>query len=460
MVLVAALGVSFCASVLLQGGQSAQYHAAASERSSDHSSAFPSRSIKIMAPASPGGGWDQLARLMQRSLVSDHISPVSVEVINRGGAGGTIGLTELVTQHRRDPYMWMVGGSTLVSAMLMHNTRFDLTQAELLARLASEYDVIAVPIDSPFQDMGDLIEAFEKEPESFVWGGGSAGSADHLLVGMIVRELGVDPSSINYVAYPGGGEAAAAVMGGQVNAGVAGYAEWKDLEEAKKLRLLAVSAPQRMEGVNIPTLIDSGIDVHLENWRFVVAGKGLSPAERTAIENMLREMRGTDRWQRVLETYSWEDRFLTGPELDSFVAAEIRATARLLEDLGLSSSGQASKIGPYLFPNVIAVLLVVTGLALLIRMLASRNRLAGIAGAGETNPSNVEWRGFLLSAGLVLVYLIALDFVGFLISTPIYMTLQSRIMGSEKIVRNQIIFLLFTLLVFLAFEKLLSISLP
>ena len=98
---------------------------------------YPKKSITIMAPASPGGGWDQLARLMQQSLISEKISPVPVEVVNRGGAGGTIGLTELITQHRRDSYTWMVGGSTLVSAMLMHDTRFNLSEAELLARLAS-----------------------------------------------------------------------------------------------------------------------------------------------------------------------------------------------------------------------------------------------------------------------------------------------------------------------------------
>lgn len=420
---------------------------------------YPKRAITIMAPASPGGGWDQLARVMQHALVVDDITSVPVEVVNRGGAGGTIGLTELITQHRRDPYTWMVGGSTLVSAMVMHESRFTLSEATLLARLASEYDVVAVPVDSPYQSMEDLISDFRKDPSGFVWGGGSAGSADHLMVALIAQDIGVDPRQLNYVAYPGGGEAAAAVMGQQIQAGVAGFAEWKDLAEAGRMRLLAISAPQRLENVEIPTLRESGLDVELENWRFVVAGPGVPDDDRAKILQMLAEMRGSAEWKKVLKTYSWEDRYLTGPALDDFVAAETKATAALLEDLGMSGGAGASATGPYLFPTIVTVLLTVCGLVLLGQTLM-RRRLAVETGSGAAHMPDVHWPGFAFSAGLILTYVIALGLVGFLFATPVYLVLQARIIGSRTLLRDITIFVIFTAAVYFVFENLLSINVP
>jgi putative tricarboxylic transport membrane protein len=421
---------------------------------------FPKRSITIIAPASPGGGWDQLARVMQHSLIVNDIAPVNIEVVNRGGAGGTIGLTELITQHRRDPHTWMVGGSTLISAMLMHDSRFNLAEAELLARLASEFNVVAVPTDSPFNSMEELMAAFIANPDTFVWGGGSAGSADHLMIGMIARDAGIDPQTINYVAYPGGGEAAAAIMGQQIQAGVAGYAEWKDLAEAGKMRLLAISSPERLAGARIPTLKESGLDVELENWRFVIAGPGVLPDERIRILEMLTEMRDSEEWKKVLKTYSWEDRFLTGPELETYIASEMRSTALLLEDLGMTGSGRPSATGPYLFPKIVLLLLVFTGGALFLQAFMGRRASASTGSMPAKQVSEVEWRGFLLSGALIVGYIASLGMVGFLIATPIYLICQAYLMGSRSLIRDGAIFIIFTIAVFLIFEQLLSIRLP
>jgi putative tricarboxylic transport membrane protein len=426
----------------------------------DVQSAYPRKSITIIAPASPGGGWDQLARVMQHALVVQKISPVNIEVVNRGGAGGTIGLTELITRHRRDPYTWMVGGSTLVSAMLMHDSRFNLSEAELLARLASEYDVVAVPMESPFLTMQDLMTEFKENPQSFVWGGGSAGSADHLLIGMIARDAGIDPRSLNYVAYPGGGEAAAAVMGQQIQAGVAGYAEWKDLAEAGKMRLLAISSPKRLVGTDIPTLHEAGLNVELENWRFVIGGPNMSPEDRSEIVAMLTEMRNSDEWKKVLKTYSWEDRFLVGPELETYIAAETRATAELLEDLGLSGGGQVAATGPYLFPKIILTLLLLCSAALIVQGWRGRRKLQIAGAVVASSGPELEWRGFILSAGLILIYLVALNYVGFIFATPVYLTAQAYIMGNRNFVRDGTIFIIFTAAVYFGFEKLLSINVP
>ena len=166
-------------------------------------SGFPDKAITLLVGANPGGGWDQLARLMQHILVTEDISPVPVEVINRGGAGGAIGLAELATKHRRNGNIVMVAGSTLASATISHGSRFSMLDTVPLARIISEYDVVAVPIDSPYQSMQELVEQLRADPESVVWGGGSAASVDHILIGLIAQAAGVDPRRITYVASPG-----------------------------------------------------------------------------------------------------------------------------------------------------------------------------------------------------------------------------------------------------------------
>ena len=462
----AALWVALAAAVCVYAGPFAleilnSVSVSAAERDAQRS--FPHRPITILAPANPGGGWDQLARVMQHVMTVEDISPVPVEVINRGGAGGTIALAELIIKDRADPYTLMVGGSSLVSALVMHESRFNLSEVALIARLASEYDVIAVPYDSPFEDLDDLLEELKGEPESFVWGGGSAGSADHLLVSMIAREAGIDPARLNYVAYAGGGEAAAAVMGRQVAAGVAGYAEWKDLAAANKMRLLAISSSGRHSDIDIPTITEFGLDVVLENWRFVVAPPGIGAAERQRLLEMITAMRNSEQWHKILARYSWEDRFLTGPELEQFIADETSSTAKLLTDIGLGALGQGyAPAGPYLFPTVIVVLL-----ALLAGMLAFQrfHRIAMPRHNSEEQPADnserrLSWQRFALSAGLILIYLFALDEVGFYYATPVYLVLQALLMGGDAVRRNFIVAVFFTSTVYLLFEKLLLISVP
>lgn len=190
----------------------------------------PAVPLTIVAPANPGGGWDQTARLLQLALERDQLVSEPVEVVNQGGAGGTIGLAELVDSRRGDSHALMIGGYGMLGAVLMHGSRYTLKDVTPIARLTSEYQVIAVPAASPFKTLEDLLTAFKAAPESISWAGGSAGSADHIFIALLAERLGVDPARINYVAFTGGGDAATAVMGGQVSVGVsasANGARWR-----------------------------------------------------------------------------------------------------------------------------------------------------------------------------------------------------------------------------------------
>src|SRR5690606_14482554 len=99
---------------------------------------------KIMAPAGPGGGWDQTARTMQQALQDEGISP-SVQVTNVPGAGGTIGLAQFVNAAKGDPSQLIVGGYVMVGAILTNNSPVTLADITPIARLTGEYEVFVVP---------------------------------------------------------------------------------------------------------------------------------------------------------------------------------------------------------------------------------------------------------------------------------------------------------------------------
>ena len=288
----------------------------------------------IMAPANPGGGWDQTARTMQDVLQKEGISP-TVQVVNVPGAGGTIGLAQFASQNAGNPDALIVGGYVMVGAILTNNAPVGLDAVTPIARLTGEYEAVVVPASSPIQTIDQLVEQLKANPGAVSWAGGSAGGTDHIAVGLIAKAAGVDPTKINYIAYSGGGEALSAILGAQVTAGVSSLGEFLGQIQAGTLRLLAVSSPERIEGVDAPTLKESGLDVVLENWRMVAAAPGLSAEQKAAITADIETMAKSPEWQKQLADKGWADSFLAGEAFDAQLKADIAQTAGILKDIGL-----------------------------------------------------------------------------------------------------------------------------
>ena len=297
---------------------------------------FPTKAIQVMAPANPGGGWDATARLLAQTLQETGISPVPVEVYNVGGAGGTVGLAQLASQNAGDPYQMMIMGLVMVGAILTNNSPVSLADTTPLARLTAEYEIIVVPAASPFQTMGDLVEALKADPRAVAWAGGSAGGTDHILVGLITKAADVAPDGINYIAYSGGGESVAALLGNQVAAGVSGIGEYIDFVNSGEMRALAVSSAERLPILpDVPTLIEGGVDVELLNWRGIVAPPGIGEAEKAWLIDALTQLSESEEWNTILETNGWDNVFLAGDEFDAFLDEQNETITGVLTDIGL-----------------------------------------------------------------------------------------------------------------------------
>ena len=226
--------------------------------------------LKIFVPAAPGGGWDQTARTIEQVLRATQ-AVKGVQIINVGGAGGTVGLPQFLNSWRGQGNALMVAGMVMVGSLIANKSPVKLATATPIARLTGEFLALVVPAQSPFKTAKDFANALKADPTKVPVAGGSAGGSDHILIGMIARALGVAPPKVSYVAFAGGGPATAALLGNQVAAGISGYGEFSEQIKADKLRLIAISADKRQEGIDAPTLKEEGIDVELFNWRGVFA---------------------------------------------------------------------------------------------------------------------------------------------------------------------------------------------
>jgi putative tricarboxylic transport membrane protein len=288
----------------------------------------------IMAPAAPGGGWDQTARAMQNALQTEGISG-NVQVTNVPGAGGTIGLAQFVNQSTGNPNALIVGGYVMVGAILTNGSPVSLANVTPIARLTGESDVIVVPANSELQTVDDLVAMLKADPGSVSWAGGSAGGVDHIAAGLFAKTVGVDPTTVNYIAYSGGGEALAAVLGGQVTVGISGLGEFDAQIQSGDLRALASTGAERLEGSEIPTLSESGVDLVVENWRMVAAAPDLTDEEKATINADIEKLVTSATWQQVLETNGWVDTYLAGEAFETQLASDIAATETILKDIGL-----------------------------------------------------------------------------------------------------------------------------
>lgn len=299
-------------------------------------SAMALDAVKILAPAAPGGGWDQTARSMQRALQSgDVVKRVTVD--NKAGAGGTIGLAQFVTTSKGDPQALMVGGMVMVGAILVNGSPVNLSQVTPVARLTGEYEVVVVPASSKIQKLSDLVTLLKANPGAVSWGGGSAGATDHLLAAMIAQAVGVDPTKINYIAHAGGGEAQSAILGGHVTVGVSGWGEFAAQVKSGKLRALAVSSAERLPDVkDVPTLKEQGVDVVLANWRALFAAPGISPAQKAELVAAVDKAVKTPSWKETLDKNEWTDLYLSGDAFKTFLDAEQPRIAKIVSTLGLA----------------------------------------------------------------------------------------------------------------------------
>jgi putative tricarboxylic transport membrane protein len=295
----------------------------------------PISGLRFMVPNSPGSGYDTTAREVARVMEEEDLA-TGIEVFNLEGAGGTVGLQRLVNEDGNADLLMQMGLG-VVGAQFSNQSEATLDETTPVAKLIEEAEAIVVPGDSPFQSIDDLVAAWKADPGNTPVGGASnPGGPDHLTPMLLAEEVGVDPTTVNYVPYDGGGELLAGILGKKLAFAATGVSEVAEQAKAGDLRILAVTSEEPVEGVDAPTLKEEGVDLTFTNWRGIVAAPDISDADRTKLTDLVTEMHGSAEWKQALEDNGWTDAFMTGDDFDEFLTSESERVKGVLSGLGLA----------------------------------------------------------------------------------------------------------------------------
>ena len=294
---------------------------------------YPSRFIELTIPFAAGGGVDLFGRTVAQLLNDQKLVTRPIQVVNRAGAGGSVGMA-LMVKRKGDPYSLLGIAIHAIVTPLTLGTPYSYKDMTPIAKVFSEYQMLVVRTQSPFKTLKDFELALRKDPGSLSIGGASLGNADHITVAKFAQAIGIDPGKLNYIPYSGG-ESNQAIMGGHVDVGMGGL----DLithVEAGRMRVLAVSSQKRLGGVfqKHPTFVEQGYDVTNENWRGIFGPPEMPPAVVQYWRNALTQMVQSPAWKAELAKNQWVNTF----EADTFRASldrENQTYTVLLKQLGL-----------------------------------------------------------------------------------------------------------------------------
>jgi putative tricarboxylic transport membrane protein len=290
---------------------------------------------KMMVPAGAGGGYDTTGRLAMRVLDQTGIFKDGVVFTNKPGAGGTLGMGEFIRNNQGDPNSLMTMGVILVGSQIVTRGALPFTEVTPIARLTFEFSGLGVPANSPIKTVKDLQDALRANIGAVPFGGGSAGGVDHIVAGLIAKGSGLDPTRLNYVPFASGAEGMTQLVGGRLAVMIQGASEMKQMHDAGRIRLIAVTSDTRIPGIDIPTLKESGLDVVLGNWRGIVGAKGMpAAAARTWVERF-EKMSQTPEWRSELEKQGLQNAFLGGEAFGQFLASENARIKPILTEMGL-----------------------------------------------------------------------------------------------------------------------------
>ena len=298
----------------------------------------PEKPVEIIIGTSAGGPQDRAGRLIQKILQEQRLVTAPINVLNRPGGGGVIGLTYL-GQQPGDAHYVMVNSITLFTNHITGRTQLSYSDFTPLAVIGAEFVAVAVLADSPLKSARDLAERLRSDPGALSVSIGTAfGNATHISHALAMKAAGVDIRKMKTVVFNSGGDAMTALLGGHVDAMASAPSTLRQHVKSGKVRLLATVAPQRLAGdfAAVPTWKELGTDVTFELWRGLAGPRNLGAAQVRFWDDALGRMVKTAEWKEQLALSGMEDVYRNSAQTAAYWKAQDGQVRAVLTELGLA----------------------------------------------------------------------------------------------------------------------------
>lgn len=288
--------------------------------------------IRIYIPGGAGGGWDQTGRSLGAAIRAAGLAD-RVAFENKGGKGGTLGLADFVARFNADPAALMVGGMVMVGAIAVNRPKVTLAQVKPLARLTTDTMLLVAHPQSKFKSLRDLVAAMRANLASVAFVGGSLGGVDHMLAGMMVRQLHLETGAMKYLPTSSGKEALDLLAAGKAQVAISGYSEFK--AELARGAVVPLAVSSRRARYGIASLSEQGVPTELANWRGVFGAGGVDAEQSAHLGRIVAAATATPAWRQALADNDWSNAWLDGKgfkdalEIDQAIAEVVAMTLKL-----------------------------------------------------------------------------------------------------------------------------------
>jgi len=291
--------------------------------------------VHFLIPAGPGGGWDGTARGVGRALELEQLA-AQVSYENAAGGGGGRAIAKLIETGAQQSNTLLISSTPIIVRSLQGIYPQSFRDMVPIAAVIADYSCFAVRADSSIKTFKQLAESFKAGPKSIVIAGGSVrGNTDHFVLAKAIQLAGGDPKLLRYLAYDGGGKAAAGLLSGEAEVLSTGLSEALQLHESGLVRIIAVTAPEQLEDhPSLPILKDEGYDLTFANWRGFFAAKGLDPDQYVRMQNSLKAVSNSDTFETIRRRNGWVHLYIEGSEFLAFLEQQEDQISRLMKSIG------------------------------------------------------------------------------------------------------------------------------
>ncbi|MFB4168282.1 Bug family tripartite tricarboxylate transporter substrate binding protein [Virgibacillus sp. JSM 102003] len=304
---------------------------------SEGASDYPNQAIDLVAAGSPGGGLDTMARAIDQGLKDAGLQDEPFVIENRGGGGGNPARAYIKEQDD-DPYTLLTESNRVYVNNIVGNTELGIDDVTPLARVATEYLVWVVREDSEYTAATQVIEDLQEDPLAVQFGVGTVPSNDQMNIIRPIKASGIDPTQVEIVAFNSGGDLMTQLLGGHIDVISTGISEAIEQKKAEKVRILAVSAPEKLGGdfSDIPTWNDLGIDVEILHWRGLFGPPNMPQSAIDYWDEKMSKLVKTEEWQAILDKYKWFDAYADSEKFKKELIKEKQTMEEILTEIGLA----------------------------------------------------------------------------------------------------------------------------